>query len=264
MDALLEEKIHTDYIIGVSAGIAYGVDFASGQIGRSLKVATTYMHDKRYMGFRHMLNPHNRGYYNLDFVFEEIPNKHVPFDFKTFAAYEGRIVAVVTNIETGKAEYLDVPRDDRAFRLLRASCALPIMFRPEKIDGKLYMDGGISDSIPYRRALEDGCDKIIVVLTREPSYSKADEPAIGISRKLYRKYPNFSAALGHRAAQYNQSRRELFALAEQGRAFVIAPHCTEGFRRTESSPEKLTEIYRDGHSTAKARMHELKKYLGTE
>lgn len=262
MDSLMENNIHTDYIIGVSAGIAYGVDYASNQPGRSLTVATRYMHDKRYMGMRHMLNPRNRGYYNLDFVFEEIPNSLVPFDYESFKKYKGEVVAAVTNLETGKPEYFSVPRDDRAFRLLRASCALPIMFQPEKIDGKLYMDGGISDSIPFRRALHDGCDKIIVVLTREKSYCKTSEAGIGISRFLYRKYPEFSKALEKRAEQYNNSRRELFRLEKEGKAFVLTPDNTSGFKRTENSPEKLTEMYNTGHEKADENIQAIKEFFG--
>ena len=42
MDALLENKIMPDYMIGVSAGAAYGVSMASGQIGRNLKILIDY------------------------------------------------------------------------------------------------------------------------------------------------------------------------------------------------------------------------------
>ena len=61
-DVLLDEKILPDYFIGVSAGIAYGVSYISGQRGRNEEFTRKYMHEKRYMGFRHWMNPAKRCY----------------------------------------------------------------------------------------------------------------------------------------------------------------------------------------------------------
>lgn len=263
IDALLEEKINIDYIIGVSAGIAYGVGYASGQIGRNLNLATTYIPDKRYMGFRHMLNPNNRGYYNLDFIFDEIPSKLLPFDFDAFSKFSGQIVAVVTNLKTGKAEYIDVSRNDKAFRILRASCALPVIFQPETIDGKLYMDGGIADSIPYKRALDDGCDKIITVLTREKDYVKGNEFSTFIAKSCYKKYPEFVKQMVERPINYNNCRKELFEYSEKNNSIVIMPHSTKDFGRNERSPQKLTGLYNDGYETTKSMIDEIKNYINS-
>lgn len=191
MDALLEENIIADYVIGTSAGIANAVSYASGQIGRNLSIAKDYLHDKRYMGFKHMLNPNNRSYYNLDFVFDSIPNIHLPFDYDAFNNFKGEVVAAVTNINTGKAEYLPVPRDDKKFNVLRASCALPLLFPIITINGQKYMDGGIFMPIPADEAIRSGCDKNIVILTRERGYRKSPEKSLELAAKLYRQYPKF-------------------------------------------------------------------------
>lgn len=260
MDALLENKIYADYVIGVSAGIAYGVSYASGQIGRNLQVSE-FMSDKRYMGFKHLLNPKNRSYYNMDFVFEEIPNSLVHFDYDAFAAFPGRIVAVVTNLETGKPEYIDVPRNTNFAKLIEASCALPIMFQPIELDGKLYMDGGISDSIPFRHALHEGCDKLITILTREKNYVKTDEQGASLARIMYKKSPEFIKAIENRPKQYNDSRSSLFEYCEQSGAIVIMPKDTYGFKRTESDYSKLKKIYDDGYETAQKMMPRILEYL---
>ncbi|MBQ2932668.1 MAG: patatin family protein [Clostridia bacterium] len=266
MDALLDENIIADYVIGVSAGIAYGTSYVSRQKGRNLELSLNYMHDKRYMGTRHLLNPKNRSYYNMDFAFRQIPEKIVPFDFDAFAknTQDSVAIAVVTNLETGQAEYKELPSDDWDYhiRLLWASCALPILFQPENLNGTLFMDGGISDPIPFRRAIEDGCDKIITVLTRERSYTKASDSSERIASKIYKKYPNFAKTLLSRHENYNRDRNELFELEKNNNIFVIAPTDTTGFSRTERRPEKLKEMYDDGYQTAKKNMSELKKYLG--
>ena len=260
-DAFLEEDIMPDYFIGVSAGIAYGVSYLSKQKGRNLEIAEKYMADKRYMGPKHLLNRKNRSYYNIPFVFEEIPNKLIPFDYDAFEAYPGKVVAAVTNIHTGKAEYLEVPRRDGSFNVLVASCAMPIMFQPVKIGKRYYLDGGISDSIPYKQAIKEGCDKNIVILTRERGYVKKQEQAGRISGRLYKQYPKIVEDLEKRPERYNMCIRELMEREKNGEIFVIAPESTMGVGRTEGRTEKLVALYEAGYRQAKEQMADLKRYL---
>lgn len=261
-DALLEEDIMPDYFVGVSAGIAYGVSYLSGQKGRNLTIIQKYMNDKRYMGVRHLLK--NRNFYNIPFVFEEIPNKLEAFDYKAFLEYPGKVEACVTNLHTGKAEYLEVPRQDDKFEVLVASCALPILFQPVKVGKHYYLDGGISDSVPYKHAMEEGCDKNIVILTRERGYVKKAERAGELSMKLYKKYPNIVEDLRTRPERYNKCMKELSEMEKAGEVFVIAPETTYGIGRTESNPEKLTKLYEEGYAQARRQMADLKRYLGRE
>lgn len=261
LDGLLEEGIIADYVIGTSAGIANAVSYASGQIGRNLDIAKNYLHDKRYMGFTHMLRPKNRCYYNLKFAFEDVPNIHVPFDYDAFAAFKGDVVAAVTNVDTGEAEYLDMPRGDRTFSVLKASCALPLLFPVITINGKKYMDGGICVPIPVMQAVDSGCDKNIVILTRERGYKKAPEKALQWAAKAYKKYPEFSQSLMQRTDRYNKNLKLVQDLESQGKAFVIAPEKIDGIRRTETDPEKLEGIYQQGYALLKENLPSLHEYL---
>ena len=261
-DALLEENIMPDYFIGVSAGIAYGVSYLSRQKGRNLAIVQKYMKDKRYMGVRHLLK--ERNFYNIPFVFGEIPNKLEAFDYEAFAAFPGKVEACVTNIHTGKPEYLEVPRHDDSFNVLVASCALPVLFRPVKLGKHYYLDGGLSDSVPYQHAIAEGCDKNIVILTRERGYIKKTEHAGRISMRLYRKYPNIVEAIKTRPEKYNACIQELMEREEAGEIFVIAPENIHGVTRTESDPEMLTKLYEEGYQQAKKQMEALKKYLAED
>lgn len=261
-DAFLEEDIMPDYFIGVSAGIAYGVSYLSRQKGRNLTIIQKYMNDKRYMGMRHLFK--GRNFYNIPFVFEEIPNKLEAFDYEAFQAFPGKVEACVTNLHSGKAQYLEVPRQDDKFEVLVASCALPILFQPVKVGRHYYLDGGISDSVPYKHAMGEGCDKNIVILTRERGYVKKQERAGGISMKLYKKYPNIVEDLRTRPERYNACMKELSEREEAGEVFVIAPETTYGIGRTESNPDKLTKLYEEGYRQAKSQMADLKRYLGRE
>lgn len=260
-DCFLEEGIMPDYFVGVSAGIAYGVSYLSGQTGRNREIFEKYMSDKRYMGMKYLFNRKMKSYYNIPFVFGEVPNKLVPFDYEAFAAYPGEVEAVVTNIRTGKAEYLPVARDDKEFQVIVASCALPVMFQPVKIGRNYYLDGGVADSVPYQRAIDKGCDKTVVILTRERNYIKTTERSIKLAAKLYRNYPKLVESLRNRADSYNRCMKELYQAEKEGKVFIIAPKDTFGVGRTESSPEKLLKLYDEGYYQAKESIHALHLYL---
>jgi len=261
MDALLEENIYFDYIGGASAGIANAVSYASKQIGRNIKIGLEYLPLKEYLGKRHMFNPKNRSLYNIDFVFNEIPNKHVPFDYEEFRKYPGIIEAAVTNVKTGKCEYIPITEPEKSWNLIVASCSLPLVFPMVKINGNKYLDGGISDAVPFKRAIECGCNKNIVILSRERSYLKSSGGGEKISSLAFFRYPEFAAALKNRSNMYNSQRKELFELEKEGKVMIIAPQDTTGWQRLENNPDKIREFYEKGYNMAKDRMNEIKKYI---
>ena len=251
-----------DYVVGVSAGIAYGVSYVSRQPRRNLEVVTRYAPDPRYMGMRNLRDKHNRSYFGLDFTYNVIPNKLVPFDYDTFAAYPGEVEAVVTNLNTGRADYLPVPRKDRFSKVLQASCAMPLMFPVIQVDGQPYLDGGIGDAIPWRRALDQGCDRVLVVLTHPRSYVRRPDKILPLVRRTYRDYPNFIASMEERVERYNEDHRLLFQMEREGRLKVIAPTSTLGVSRTERNTEKLRLLWAQGYQMAVDRMEELRSYFG--
>lgn len=260
MDFLLEKKIGADYVIGASAGIADAVSYISGQYGRNLEIGTKYLKDKRYMGMRHLLNPKKRSYYNVDFVFGGI-DEYVPFDYDSYNSSGCQVVAAVTNLETGTAEYIDVSTHNGSWAPLIASCSLPILFQPVKMNGSIYLDGGIADPIPVNKAIEDGCDKIIVIISRERGFRKDSESGVGLTSFLYRKYPNFVNLMKQRINIYNSSHENVLNLENEGRIFLIAPENTSGWRRTESDPEKIRNMHNAGLTIGRNSYDSLLKYL---
>lgn len=263
MDYFLEQDLMPDYFIGVSAGIAYGVSYLSKQKGRNWTLTEKYMADKRYMGAHHLFNRKKKSFYNIEFVFEEIPYHLLPFDYEELEKFPGKIVAGVTNIRTGEAEYLEVPRGHDMRDYLVASCALPVLFQPVKIGKKYYLDGGVADSIPYQQAVKEGCDKTIVILTRSRDYVKNTERSIRVIKTIYRKFPKIVEAMETRAARYNECIKELHKLEKQGEIFLIAPEDTYGIGRTESRADKLRQLYDEGYDIAKMLMPKLREYLNS-
>ncbi|MCD7981864.1 MAG: patatin family protein [Clostridiales bacterium] len=260
-DVFMDEELYPDYLIGVSAGIAYGVSYASAQRGRNAEFTRKYMGKHYYMGLHHFLNPKKRCYYNLGFDFDEVPNRLVPFDYEALANYPGRVVAVVTNIETGQAEYLDIPPYETRWETTIASCSLPVLFPPVEIRGNRYLDGGLADPVPYRKAMQEGCDRIIVILTRERDYIKGKETGTGIVNFAYRKHPRIVELMKRRAESYNQLSEELLEEEKKGNIFLIAPRETFGVSRTEGRWELLGKLYREGVDVATDQMGALREYL---
>ena len=142
-----------------------------------------------------------------------------------------------------------------------ASCALPILFQPVKIGNHYYLDGGLADSIPYKRAMEAGCDKNIVVLTRERNYVKKPDKATKASSWLYQRYPKVVEDLKLRAKRYNACMRELLQLEKEGKVFLIVPDDLHGVGRTENDPKRLELLYEEGYLKAKEQMTALRNYL---
>ena len=261
MEALMEQNIRADYFIGVSAGIAFGVSYCSGQKDRNRKLINDYYVTSKYSGVHHMLDPHNKSFFNLDYDFSDIPNKHLFFDYKAFADYPGKCISVLTDLETGKAVYPDMPRDDKDFKHLRASCALPLLFPPIEIGGRKYMDGGIADSIPFHQALDEGCDKVIVILTRQRGYVKADEKAQRLILHAFREYPEFCELIKTRAERYNKQLEELTKLRNEGKVFVFYPKKELLVSRTEKDIAKLNRLYDYGYRHGMWAEDRLKEYL---
>ncbi len=261
-DGLLAAGVDFDYLIGVSAGIAYGVSYMSKQFGRNLEILTRYANDKRYMGVRNLFKPGNRCYFGLKFTYEDIPERLVPFDYKAFAAWPGVAEAVVTDVESGRAAYLEVPRtSDRHFKLLQATCAMPLLFPIYEIGGHKYLDGGAADAIPYRRAFRQGCDRVVVVLTRERGYRREPEKLQKAIDLRYRHYPAFCETMRHRAQTYNAAREELFQLEREGKVLLLAPESTKGFSRVERDVQKIRALWQLGYDQAKERMEEIQAFL---
>lgn len=261
MDALVENDIMPDYMIGVSAGAAYGVSMASKQPRRNLDVLMKYRNDKRYLGLSNMIDKDNKSIYGLEFSYETIPNELNLFDYDAFKQYKGDFYCVVTNLLTGQPEYMKYTGDDRTNTVLKATCALPMLFPPIIINDVPYMDGGLSDSIPYLKAIEDGCDRIIVVLTRQSGYTKTTSRSTKAIAYSYRnQYPKLTETMLTRASRYNESLKGLDQYVKEGRIITIQPTTSKDFSRLEKDKNKILSMYNDGYNQCYELLDTIKEF----
>lgn len=258
MDALLDNNIMFPYCIGVSAGITNGVSYLSKQKERNLEIIEKFRNDKRYFGFRNFLKC--RSVFGLDFVFEEIPNTLSPFDMETFRKYEGKALVGVTNANTGKAEYLDAKEIDDKCLMLRATCAIPLFFPAIKINEDYYFDGGLCDPIPIRKAIEDGNDKHLIILTRPKEYRKTLGKGNKVVARLFKnKYPNLEKPLLTRHNHYNETVAFCEKLEEEGKAIILRPTSDMAVESFEKDVNKLRETYYNGYKMGIENIDRIKK-----
>lgn len=257
MDALLDEHLMFDYVSGVSAGITYAFSYLSQQRGRNLEVVTKYRNDRRYLSVGNYLKC--KSVFGLDFVFDEIPNTLFPFDWYTFHHYSGRVRVGVTNAETGKAEYLDGMKLDTRSTMLRATCALPYYFPPIDVNGTLYYDGGIADSIPIAQALRDGSRRNLIVLTRPEGYWKTTSPSAKLGAKAMKnRFPALAKTMLSRAQHYNETTALIRLLQQRAPADTVVLRPEHALHSFEKDVSMLKNTYEHGYQMAMRNMDAIK------
>ncbi len=257
MDALLDHGVCFPYLVGVSAGITDGTSYVSGQKKRNYDVLMTYRHDKRYLGMRNYLT--DRSMFGLRFAFERIPNELIPFDWDAYFANPAEVRVGVTEASTGKIVFLDGKKIDRKCTMLKATCALPLVFPPITVDGVQYYDGGLCDSIPVKKAEEDGHQKMLVVLTQPQGYRKQLSRSNKIAARLLgRSYPNLVQPLLTRHQMYNDQLDYIAQLEQQGRALVLRPSKEKAIRSFEKDMDKIQALYDYGYRLAEENMEKIK------
>ena len=258
LDTFLDAGVKADEVVGVSAGALFGVNYLSGQKGRAVRYNKRYNGDKNYMGLRPLLKEGNL--FSTSYAYDLVPRRLDPFDDAAFQNSGVPFFAVVTNVDTGQAEYMQVKSVFDQMDLLRASGSMPFVSRPVEWEGRRYLDGGIADSIPFEWMAARGCDRLIVVLTREAGYRKT--PMNGaMLRLLGRKYPAIARRLAARHTDYNRALEELERWQAEGRAFVIRPSVKTPISRIETDPEKLQQVYDLGLADGQAALPALQAWL---
>lgn len=262
LDYMMEKELKLPYVIGVSAGACNAVDYASWQPYRTKRCMIDSQKQYHLYSAKNILKT---GYYiDMDLIFNQFPTSVYPFDFDTYAQSETRCLMTVTNCITGKPEYIEENQDAiRMMAACRASSSLPFVSPMVKVDGKLMMDGGLTDSIPIQKATKDGYKYNIVILTRPKGYRKSSErpgKLVKLVRRVYKDYPMLVKALALRNRRYNKTMAVIEELEEKGRIFVIRP-TIPCVGRTERDIAKLENFYEHGYETMKKEWPRLLEWM---
>lgn len=259
LDFFLEKGIAFSRVYGVSAGAVHMMSYLSKQKKRSINISTKYAGDKRYCSVESLIRTGD--IFNVEMCYSLIPRKYEPFDNQTYMSYPGKAYAVVTNIETGKPEYLRVKDGFADLKKVQASASLPVVSRNVEIEGKLYLDGGISDAIPIQKSILDGNQKNIVILTKEVGYVRKPSSQLGLIKMRYRKYPKVYELMKNRHVAYNETMEFLRKQQQNGQAFVIQPKKPSDVGRLEKDPKKIEALYMEGYQDAENCFEQMIQYL---
>lgn len=258
LDALQKEKIKIDAIIGVSMGALIGLNYISNQPGRALRYNLKYCHDKNYISIYSLLKTGD--IVNKELAYYQIPEQLDKFDYEAFDKSPISLYCTVTNVDTGKAEYIKIQKSKKDTEYLRAGGSMPGVSRIVSIHDKRYLDGGVADSIPVEKALDMGFDRIIVVLTRPLHYYKKLSKQ-RLLRIMYRRYPNFVKTLEKRNEYYNQTINRILSLEKENKIFVIRPSKKIPIKRIEHNAKRIQEQYDLGSYDFRKSKKKLIEYL---
>ncbi len=260
LDVFLEEGIEFDAAVGVSAGAAFGCNFKSRQKGRVVRYNTQYCRDKRYCSLFSLLTTGDL--YGADFCYRLLPEELDPFHWKEYNENPLEFYAALTRVETGRAEYFSCTGEkERVMKIFQASASMPLVSRKVTVDGKEYLDGGVSASIPLGFMEEKGMEKNVVILTQPRDYVKPKSSALSLVRLCYRKDPLLCRAMERRHLVYREEKELVFRREREGSAFVFAPSSPLPVSRTEKDPEKLYQAYEMGQEEARKKLSALKAFL---
>lgn len=261
LDVFMEHDIYFETVCGVSAGSLAAISYLSKQIGRTARLNIGYVRDKRYLSIHSLI--HDKMLFNFDFLFGELSHTLVPLDYDTFYASKQNLVAITTDVQTGKAVAFEKNSGCDILLACRASSSLPLLSKNVTIDGRDYVDGGVAESIPYRWAIEQGYEKLVLILTRDITYRKkpVGEGMQRLYRSKYKDNPDLVEALISAPEHYNQMVEEIIELEKQGRLFVIRPEERVKVSRTEKNTKKLKELYQIGRTIGEKQLDGMLEYL---
>jgi predicted patatin/cPLA2 family phospholipase len=257
IDVFMQNNIKVDVIYGVSAGALFGLNYKSRQIGRALRYNLKYAHEKNYMGLYSLITTGD--IMNKDFCFNKLVYELDKLDFETYKNTPVDFYAVVTNLQTGKSEYIKIDDAQKDMEYFRASGSMPFVSKPVEINGNYYLDGAMSDAVPLKKVLETTSEKIIVILTRPSGYRKKNSHLP--YNLFYGKFPNFVETANNSYKKYNETMDLIEKYESENKIIVLRPSELVRMQRVEKNKKKLQKIYDLGVSDCIKKLDIIKEYI---
>lgn len=252
LDTCLQEGIHFDCCIGVSAGSANLSSYLAGQQGRNKPFYDDYCFRREYMSVGNLIKKHS--YLDLEYVYGVLSNAdgENPLDYPAMMSNSAEFWVVATDARTGQARYFskqELHQDD--YQPLMASCCIPVVDQPYSINGVPYFDGGLSDPVPLKKALELGCDRVAVILTKPADLRRPSTTDHRLARVLRHRYPAAADGMAQRAKRYNDAVDQAQKMERNGLACVVAPDDIGDMKTLTRDKEALDRLYEKGRNDAK-------------
>ncbi len=261
-DKFLDYDVKFNYCIGVSAGAANLASLMAGQKERNLHFYVKHVKDPNYFGLKPFLSTGNL--FNLQYIYGTLSNEGGEDEL-----YYDRIMEnpceyemTATNALTGKPAYFnksEMKRND--YVQIMASSAIPAVSKPVYIGGIPYFDGGVSDAIPARRALDKGCDKLVIVLSKSRYFQKKPQGMKFLYSLFCHKYPQVVKDLNERHIMYKNCQDFIFKLEQEKKAFIFSLETDLKISTYAMDPVLNQKLYNIGCEDFERRKDELHEFM---
>lgn len=259
-DVFMENEIEFDGAIGVSAGAAFGCNYKSRQIGRVIRYNKAYCKDPRFCSFRSLIKTGDL--FGAEFCYHTIPDKLDLFDTEAYVSNPMDFYVVCTDIETGKAVYVNsAEAGDDSLEYFRASASMPLVSRPVEIKGRKLLDGGIADSVPIQYFESIGYNRNVLILTQPKGFVKKPNSAVKIMKYALKQYPMVAKTMENRHIEYNETLEYIERKEKAGEVLVIRPEAPLKIGRIEHNPDVLQSVYDHGRAVAEKQLKAVSEFI---
>lgn len=261
---MIEQNIVTDYGVGISMGALHLYTYFLKDTDMLHKTSVDYMSNQNIIGLRALLREGR--YVGYDYVFEELLKKDLHYDATPIRDQKLEVEIGLYDMQECRTVFFGSQDMDDDLQMVKAACVLPIAGNIQRFKGKDYLDGGITVMIPIERALEKGCDKNIVIVTKPAGYVR--KPAGAFMRWFmkanYPKHDKMVHDYTHRHENYNRQMAIIADEVEKGKAILIRPSMSIPVKRFSGDPENLQKLYELGYQDMENQKEEIFKLIGRE
>ena len=238
----LEQDIHFDYVVGISSGALYGSMYAMDKEETLRTTALEISTHWRNKGFGALF--YERTFIGYNYLFDRIRNT-TDYPIEKMNEIKTEVEIGVYDIEAEETIWIDNEGISKHPEFVKAACTLPIVGRSVLIEGKKYMDGGVTTMIPIHKSIERGCTKHVVVTTKSADFVREDQGFIqkNALRLMYRKSPQLITDFEARREVYYQERAKIDELVEKHEAVYLYPSKELGVSRFGGDKEQFEELY---------------------
>lgn len=250
-DALQAAGFVPDAIYGTSAGGAIGAWYGANQARQGCATWDS-VNDRALLSYRRMLWGSSPV---IDFrrLYSDYYPNRFGLDVAALRRAPYPVRVTVTDADSGETLYPDLRIDQDPLLLLHATSALPLVSEsPVRWQGRRVLDGGMTDPVPLKRAIDDGHKDVVLVANRPPGARRA-EPEV-----LVRLVGRLLPAMEPHARRHHEYHNEALALAVAPppgvRVRVIRPAADTGASRLTRDVALLRRVIdmgrRDGARAA--------------
>lgn len=259
LKCLLEHDIILPYCVGISAGTEVLLSYVSKQIKRLEVTGIDAPCQKGVVGLEPFFK--EGSLFGIEATAKYIESKE-PLDFDAFYSSETKMDIGLYDIETHEVKYFDKSTVDKEQTVVKASCALLLLAKPYKYNGRMYMDAGLVDMISIYQSIKSGNDKHIIISTKEEGYVRKPAPKwqLWLSKWVY-KDDKITQDLKERHIRYKEQWDTIANLEKQGKAIVLRPHKDLGVTRYTTDPKKLGPWFQLGYDETLERIDEIKEFV---